>query len=57
VPNGFHKIAKGMTKLIKLRTSDEREFQVDRNVICQCNLIKGILEDLEGVNFKEEFSK
>lgn len=44
-----------MTKMIKLKTSDEREFQVEKSIICQSNLIKGILEDLEGLHFRKEF--
>lgn len=36
------------SKLIRIKTSDEKEFQVEKKVISQCNLIKGILEDLAG---------
>ena len=36
------------SKLIRIKTSDEKEFHVEKKVISQCNLIKGILEDLAG---------
>jgi S-phase kinase-associated protein 1 len=37
------------SSLISLRTSDEREYQVERNIILQSQLIKKMLEDLENV--------
>ncbi len=37
------------TSVISLKTSDDKEYQIDRNVIIQSQLIKKMLEDLENI--------
>lgn len=36
-----------MESLIKLSTSDGKEYQLEKSIICQSNLIKNMLQDLE----------
>jgi S-phase kinase-associated protein 1 len=33
--------------MIKIKTSDGKEYQLEKKIICQSNLIKNMLDDLE----------